>query len=299
MLAVLARNPENVIARINLGKAYIRLHQPAAAIEQLEQAVLLSPQSGTAKKFLGMAYQVAGRYDEALATLRQLENDPTQDISAGIEIGRTQLLMGQPEEAQHTFRALADRLGNSPTFTHMAELTGRYIEARRALDRKPNDEEARLDLAGAAIDLELPQLAESALRFRPSTPQIAARRHMAQGDEATALAEYEQARPVLGRDPYLRTQLVGLYLGAGRVDEALALAEELIREGHVTSVTYYNQACALARLGRTDEAFTALRRAVNAGYDNLQNLSTDPDLASLCGDERFMEILDLVADRSK
>jgi arylsulfatase A-like enzyme/thioredoxin-like negative regulator of GroEL len=302
MLAVLERNPENVIARINLGKLYIRLKQPAAAVEQLEQAALLSPRSATAKKFLGMAYQAAQRHDEALATLRQIEDDPSQGITASLEIGRTQLLMGQAEEAQHTFRTLADRVGGSPAITRLAEQTASYIEAREALARRPGDEEARLALSAAAIALELPALAEGALRFRPSSPMVAARRHLAlgsvagvQGDDATALAEYELARPVLGHDPYLRTQLVGLYLGAGRVADALAMAEGLVREGKVTPATYYNQACALARLGRADEAFVALRRAVNAGYDNLRNLSADPDLESLRGDERFVEILDLAA----
>ncbi len=304
LLAVIAGNPGNVIAHINLGKVLIRLGQPEAAVEHLEQAVTLSPRSATGRKFLGLAYQAAGHYHEALETFRRIEDDPVQGITAALEISRTQLLMGDPEEAQHTLRALADRLGGNAAVERMAQRVGDYIEARQRLDREPGNQELRLALAGAAIDLGALAHADDALRFRPLTPMMAARRHLmlgsvagARGDDDVALAEYELALPLLRRDAYLRTQLVGLYLGADRISEALALSEELLREGLATPVAYYNQACALARLGRADEALQALQRAVHAGYDNVQNLLADPDLASLQASDGFQEVLDLAMDR--
>ncbi len=44
---------------------------------------------------------------------------------------------------------------------------------------------------------------------------------------------------------------------------------------------HYNLACALARLGRTNEAWTELERAVHLGYAALDKLTTDEDLQSL------------------
>ncbi|MCI0657092.1 MAG: tetratricopeptide repeat protein, partial [Acidobacteria bacterium] len=53
----------------------------------------------------------------------------------------------------------------------------------------------------------------------------------------------------------------------------------------------YNLACAQALLGESDRAFAALERAVAGGYQDRQNMTTDPDLSSLRGDPRFQDIL--------
>ena len=49
----------------------------------------------------------------------------------------------------------------------------------------------------------------------------------------------------------------------------------------------YNLACSLALSGQTDEAFEALERAVEFGYDDPDHLEEDDDLALLREDPRF------------
>jgi len=120
-------------------------------------------------------------------------------------------------------------------------------------------------------------------------------------DEARALLERneldaatEAFRAIVEREP--ENASAWFYLGyalhvGGRVEEAL--------EAHVIAAGFdpkchaarYNAACANALLGRREEAFAWLGRAIAAGFANRSLLRTDPDLASLRDDPRFAALL--------
>ncbi|MDO7885792.1 DUF6624 domain-containing protein [Hymenobacter cheonanensis] len=53
----------------------------------------------------------------------------------------------------------------------------------------------------------------------------------------------------------------------------------------------YNSACSWALAGEPTKAFRNLNRATEAGWDNLTQLKTDPDLASLRPDKRWPQLL--------
>ena len=116
---VLRHNPENIIVRLNLGKLYMQIGRGPAAVDQLEQAVILAPKSGTCRKFLGMAYQKVGRYRDAIAAFRLIEQHATQGMTASMEIARTQLMLGEAEEARLSMRHLVDRAGGSAMFQQL------------------------------------------------------------------------------------------------------------------------------------------------------------------------------------
>jgi Flp pilus assembly protein TadD len=86
-------------------------------------------------------------------------------------------------------------------------------------------------------------------------------------------------------DLYTRT---GAYADGLRVDERLS---SLCAED---PVVWYNLACSLALSDRADDAFDALGRAVELGYNDYDAMKKDPDLAALHGDARFESILEWI-----
>ena len=304
---VISLHPENLIARMNLGKALSHLGRLEEARAQYEEATLLAPKSATCTNLLGESLQALGRYEEAIETFEKIADDPTHGHDAQKGIGMTLVLMGRPEEGLLTLRRLADSVGgDSNTFTVLSERVGLYIEARDAVDTDPSDERRRLRLADLAIDLRVLKEADRALQFHGSTPVTEALRERAagtvagvRGDTATARKEFEAALVELKEDVYIRSQLIGIYLDANELDRALELAEELIRSGRADAVVYYNKACALARLGRIDEALDELQRAVGRGYGDVVQMNRDPDLAPVRKDPRFPELLETMADLSR
>ncbi|MEZ6018410.1 MAG: hypothetical protein R3F49_25165 [Planctomycetota bacterium] len=56
-------------------------------------------------------------------------------------------------------------------------------------------------------------------------------------------------------------------------------------------IALYNHACVHALWKETDLAFQSLREALDAGFDNLEQLRSDSDMDSLRGDPRFAAIL--------
>ncbi len=77
----------------------------------------------------------------------------------------------------------------------------------------------------------------------------------------------------------------------GKYEDAAAKCDEMIKITAVASGPWYNKACALARLGKTDAAFEALSQSIGKGFIDVEHMKEDPDLESLRGDKRFAEAL--------
>jgi Flp pilus assembly protein TadD len=115
---------------------------------------------------------------------------------------------------------------------------------------------------------------------------------MAKPDNEFQIKFYEG---VLRRNPTDREVielLGGLYTKEGRIDEGLRMDRKLVRLAPNNPTAHYNLACSLALKRRKADAVRALRRAVEAGYRDLDWLREDPDLAALRDSAAFQEIED-------
>lgn len=88
----------------------------------------------------------------------------------------------------------------------------------------------------------------------------------------------------------LHEQAVDLYTD-GKTDDALALWVRILQSDPRDTTALYNSACAVTKLGYTDEAFKLLEAAIHCGFVNFEHLKRDPDLAPLREDERFGTLL--------
>lgn len=68
---MLAAGKDGALLRFSLGNEYLKLEQPAMAVEHLQRAVEFDPAYSAAWKILGKALLAAGRPADALGAYRQ------------------------------------------------------------------------------------------------------------------------------------------------------------------------------------------------------------------------------------
>lgn len=91
-----------------------------------------------------------------------------------------------------------------------------------------------------------------------------------------------------------------LYTKKGLHDKGLIVDRKLAVLRPDDPYVFYNLACSYSLLGRTEEAFAAIKTAFQNGYDDFQYLEKDADLEKLLQDGRFRDfLLDAKAQRSK
>jgi Flp pilus assembly protein TadD len=98
----------------------------------------------------------------------------------------------------------------------------------------------------------------------------------------------------LPEDTGVLRALADLYTRTGAYADGLRADERLSRLCAEDPLVWYNLACSLALSDRADDAFDALNRAVELGYNDYEWMKKDPDLAALHGDARFESFLEWI-----
>lgn len=83
--------------------------------------------------------------------------------------------------------------------------------------------------------------------------------------------------------------LAQIYTQIGECQKGLEMDLRLSRLLPQDAVVHYNLACSHSLLGQLDEAFTAIYKSIELGYDEIPHMLSDPDLKNLREDHRFME----------
>ncbi len=112
--------------------------------------------------------------------------------------------------------------------------------------------------------------------------------------------EIEFYERILSRDPnYVEVlmNLGDLFTRKGCHRRALQVDLRLARLCPQNPEVMYNLACSHAQLQHTADALHALRRAVSLGFDDLEHLISDPDLASVRAHPGFHRLVTDLAGR--
>jgi serine/threonine protein kinase/Tfp pilus assembly protein PilF len=100
----------------------------------------------------------------------------------------------------------------------------------------------------------------------------------------------EQQLEVVPEDVRARMLLAGNYAALGKREDAVRQLKTAVALRPGDSNVLYNAACTYALLQKNVEALDMLRKAINAGWSNLEWVMRDPDLTSLHDDPEFQHL---------
>jgi tetratricopeptide (TPR) repeat protein len=136
--------------------------------------------------------------------------------------------------------------------------------------------------------------------FDPSTSSMAKTRKPSLLGARTArtlglefeISIYEKASEWEPRDEEILDALGHAYTARGRYEKGLEVDQRLTEIDPVNPTYVYNLACSLSLLGRIDESFAALERAIDVGFRDSRLLAADPDLKAVRTDPRFFGLVE-------
>ncbi len=171
--------------------------------------------------------------------------------------------------------------------------------ATRPVEQEPVDREKEIERARRAFargdraegERRLVALLEVEPFFVPALLCLADGRYRFD-DHAGSLLLYQRVMVLGSMKPihYFRASLAASKLGDNaRALAILEQAEAMLPPPKMKGAMWYNMGCFAARLGRYPDALGYLNQAVNAGYDDIDKLRSDPDLEAAAVEPRIQE----------
>lgn len=242
----LAKNPTSWAARFNLGESLLSQGKPDEGIQEIREAVRLSPEQPWLRTGLASALLTAGQTEEAEAEFRRALADPLHDIARGDALVRLGVLLakkGNLDEAIDLFRQAIELRENNTraiynyglALSKKGERDAGIAEVRRALAIAPFDPEAQHGLGAMLTE---------------------------QGKLAEALVHLEQAVALHPTSAAYREDLGSALFTSGDVERAGEQLAEAVRLNPNSAKAHNLLGAVLAERGRTNAAIREFEAAV-------------------------------------
>ncbi|MFG0244150.1 MAG: TPR end-of-group domain-containing protein [Phycisphaerales bacterium JB054] len=311
--ASLARlDPKNGEAVFNLGYCLHMAGHIEQALEVHRRAAEFEQYRGLALYNTACAHALLGEPDAAISAL-EASADAGYSLSNARSDSDLDTLHNDPR-----FRALLDRpapgirgkfrqlmTDAEAIYTHYAP------EIRQNLDSIAEAAEAQAQSLAQSImqherlgpiarrlaslvgaDRSQPRTAEHPQSQPGTGPSLAAAQSLQQSGNWTKAADAYAA--ILDREPQHAAAAFGLAYClhmSGNLAEAIPAHQRAATFPQFEGIALYNLGCAYALTNKPDQAFEALQKSLEAGFDLKRYLTTDTDLKSLHQDGRFAVLL--------
>jgi len=201
-------------------------------------------------------------------------------------------------EAVRAAERAAARSVPGPIHAQAVAALVRIREAQRDTELHPSDPAVHLEFGRRLADYGLMDegyMQMHKARFADSTtaePDFWIGAYLiSEGRLKPAAATFERGLKKNPSHIRMRRVLAETLIRLDRGAEAIPHLERIVAEDPKDAVSRYNLACMLAKDGRADAALEALRNALDAGYSDWDQLTGDPDLASLRDRAEFRALL--------
>jgi Flp pilus assembly protein TadD len=231
--------------------------------------------------------EAAGDYEAALASFQRILAENPTVTAAYLGVGRIRLAQSQPELAEPAFRRAARleprnfdaQYGHGLALRLLGRVTDAVLAFQRALTIRPDDFDANRDLAISLLDLGRVQnartFAQRAVDLRPDDGEARVNLGAIEsraGNTGAAIEQYVAAIELMGNEPRLLTNLVYALADERRYEEAINVAEQLVRIAPSADVLERLGWCNF-KLRRYDEARMAYESALELDEDHWPSLN--------------------------
>ncbi|MDO9265313.1 MAG: tetratricopeptide repeat protein, partial [Desulfosalsimonadaceae bacterium] len=295
-------DPENEQAQYNLGTLLFKKGEYVQAIPHLEKAVRLDPKNDQAQFNLANTLFQEKKYDDALihaqeAIVLNPKHEKAHQLAGTILFQQENLkkalvhfntvlsINPSAAEAHHYSGAI---------FLKQKQIGKALTSLKKALTQDPGNEDVR-ELV-RQLEAKLTDLEQRLIRELEETPgNVVLRKQLGKIYQARSLNNkaIEQYSLVISRNPEsidVLYDLASIHADEGKYAMATAYMQQAISQQPGNPAHDYNMACLYARQNQTDAALAWLKKALDKGYANWEQIRTDEDLKSIRNTKKFKRL---------
>lgn len=152
------------------------------------------------------------------------------------------------------------------------------------------------DLDSLRSDPRFKDIVQRAAMIKPDDGSSKKKEHPERDRHNEAIINFEQLRSASSQDGEQWYKVGSRLLSLRDLDRAaIALTQAVEHLGYEGASAKYNLACTYALNGDRKLGLDWLEKSINAGFDNVDKIREDPDIASLRGEARFKKIEEMSA----
>jgi tetratricopeptide (TPR) repeat protein len=270
----------------------------AAAVEQLEAAIEISPERAEPRRVLGLVWAADEQFDRAVDALKTAIRLNAGDERAQLALADVLVRAGQADAAEaalretiarftgggrahYTLARLYQRRGQQAealkefqtalSFTPLVGLNGIY-QTMGAMAAARQNFDAAIDAYSKRVDVQ-PNAADAHQELGDTYARL--------GRSDEALAEFAVALAIDDSRPAAYASLAQLHLREGRYEDAVSMAQRALALDAGQPQTHYALGTALMRLGRTDDGERELKAFEQLQQEEAAARARDLELGGL------------------